>query len=197
MSLYKILDHPGIFNLSQKILSFGRTASLAYIADFLIKNSQGKILDLGCGTGRYSGLFREDYVALDINLEYLRYARSRVGKFICADSQYLPFKAGIFNTVFCVGFFHHISPSITQVILEEIVRVTCPGSRILIVDFFYPDNKIDLLGKLVSMFDRGKYVRRRLAFTQELSFRFNIVSSANVCNSYPYNAHTFIIQPRE
>ena len=64
--------------------------------------SDGRILDSGCGIG---GLFdrvpAERVVGLDISSRMLRYAAERSDQLVLGNSQELPFRDQVFDTVFC------------------------------------------------------------------------------------------------
>ena len=49
--------------------------------DFLFKNAKGKVLDLGCGNGRfYEKLKHTDYTGLDISDKLIEIAQKKYGK---------------------------------------------------------------------------------------------------------------------
>lgn len=67
--------------------------------------SRSCVLDVGCGTGRYTKLFSKERCNLVIGLDkspaMLNKAREK-GKsstYICGEIEYLPFSEGIFNTI--------------------------------------------------------------------------------------------------
>ena len=70
---------------------------------WLARGAQGRLLDLGCGTGRNLALFdgRVRAVGLDPCWDSLRRARRRApgALFVHARAEMLPFRAGVFDTV--------------------------------------------------------------------------------------------------
>ena len=94
------------------------------------------VLDLGCGSGFSSSLWIETphwdgnacWVGADIS-RAIDVARSRLGHipgthFVQADALHLPFRKGVFDTVFSEGVLHH-TPSTRAALLA--------GSRVLTV----------------------------------------------------------------
>lgn len=99
-----------------------------------------RLLDLPCGTGRFTGSLaarRGRVVGCDISLEMMRRARETTGGreevlgFVQADAERLPFTAGALDGVVCVRFMFHVDPPIRIRILREMGRV----SRYQIVDY--------------------------------------------------------------
>lgn len=77
---------------------------------------KGLILDLGCGTGRYTSFFLErncEVVAADISYEMLLKTKERITKLnnvllVQADAGWLPFKENIFDTIIAIfGALNH------------------------------------------------------------------------------------------
>jgi ubiquinone/menaquinone biosynthesis C-methylase UbiE len=70
---------------------------------WLVRGAHGRILELGCGTGRNLPLYAPEsrIVALDPNPEALRSARSRSSSthFVRGRAEALPFRDGCFDTV--------------------------------------------------------------------------------------------------
>ncbi len=195
--LYRILESPRAHDLCQRFLAAGRGKAVRLTESFLLDNARGdRILDLGCGTARYAHLFSGGYVGLDINCEYLS-GKTAPGKdFVCADSRKMPFRDASFDTIFSVGLFHHVSPGSSGAIFKEMSRVGSADASIMLIDFFYPENRFDLPGWLVSRFDRGSFVRRRNDFIREIEPYFGIVDSRYIEHSYPYNLHAFLLRRR-
>ena len=110
-----------------------------------------RALDLCCGTGdlalalAHSGL---DAVGLDFSGRMLDVARSRAGKteaaqagtvrFVQGDAQQIPFPNGTFDLV-TVGYGLRNLAN-WRAGLAEMVRVSRPGARLLVLDFGKPEN---------------------------------------------------------
>jgi ubiquinone/menaquinone biosynthesis C-methylase UbiE len=92
---------------------------------------QGKVLDLGCGTGAHAvRLARRgcSVVAVDLSLAGVRAARERFrregleGHFLVADAEHLPFKTDTFDVLWSSLLLHHF-PKL-ETLPEELARVT-------------------------------------------------------------------------
>lgn len=106
------------------------------------KQSLGRLLDIGTGTGRVAELLAdrtEHIVALDRSPEMLRLARARLQhlpperwELVQADFGALPFGPGSFDTIVLHQVLHYAQEPAYP--LREAVRVCRQGGRIVIVD---------------------------------------------------------------
>jgi ubiquinone/menaquinone biosynthesis C-methylase UbiE len=72
-------------------------------------------LDLGCGTGTYTGdisKYSKHTYAIDLCDNWIRKARNKYRSkkitFICGDAQSLPFESQKFDIIYCYNAFYHI-----------------------------------------------------------------------------------------
>lgn len=96
--------------------------------------SRGRVLDLGCGTGRL--LNREDsgrVVGLDLSIEMLRLAHQTSPSVLRADGHHLPFASESFDAVVAAqGVIRYMDPAQA---FAEIHRVLTPGGRCAVHQF--------------------------------------------------------------
>jgi ubiquinone/menaquinone biosynthesis C-methylase UbiE len=100
------------------------------------------ILDLPCGTGRFTGaLAREGYeiVGSDISMEMLQKAASipdgrqpNIRGYLQANGEKLPLREASLDCVVCIRFMMHVDPATRVRILREFARVS---RRWVIVDY--------------------------------------------------------------
>jgi ubiquinone/menaquinone biosynthesis C-methylase UbiE len=102
-----------------------------------------KILDIGCGTGRFaSRLLKRRPAArvwgLDLSPGMLGRCRQRCDALggrlavVQGDSERLPFADDTFDAVTCAHSFHHYPRQ--QAVAREMHRVLRPGGRLVVVD---------------------------------------------------------------
>ena len=136
-----------------------------------------EILDIGCGVGDYSVLYKHaKYTGLDNDHNYIRSSLSNYGRpnvnFIVADATRIPFPAGYFNYCFSVGLYHHLPDDAVVASLQEALRVAAPG-KIIVIDAIFPISG-NHLGYLLRRLDRGKFVRTFNAYETLLRKQFRV-----------------------
>ncbi|MCP3997339.1 MAG: class I SAM-dependent methyltransferase, partial [bacterium] len=119
------------------ILSFGRDqAWRKRVIDML---PQGRLLDLGGGTGAANEVFGDrEVVALDPSPEML--SLNQAGRRIVAVGEGLPFADGAFDAVFSAYVFRNLD-SVEETV-AEVARVLRPGGRLGVVGLGRPRSKV-------------------------------------------------------
>jgi SAM-dependent methyltransferase len=135
-------------------------ALAARVRDFIGAPADERALDSGCGAGALAfalaPLVRE-VVGLDLVPELLEQARARATdvpnvSFVEGDANALPFPDWSFDLAGTLRTLHHIErPELT---VAELVRVTRPGGRLLVVDQIAPMDP--LAAQELNRFERGR-----------------------------------------
>ena len=168
--IQKILEIPIIYNWSQRIVSLNKEVNGKWLKEVINPDDEDFILDLGCGTGRYAELFSGHYFGVDINKEYIRYAREgHKGEFLLMDATTLTFPDNMFDYIFSVGFLHHLDDKKVHFVLREAERVCKPDGKIVILEPILPINRFNLPGYIFCKLDRGKFIRSLENFSKILS----------------------------
>lgn len=138
-----------------------RAAALAEaVHAFLLPHGDERALDVGTGAGALAlalaPLVRE-VVGVDRVRELLVKARERAAHlsnatFIEGDAQRLPFDDFSFDLAATLRTLHHVTRP--EVVLAELVRVTRPGGRLLVIDQIAPDDPLAALA--VDRFERAR-----------------------------------------
>ncbi|MDO8424812.1 MAG: class I SAM-dependent methyltransferase, partial [bacterium] len=97
-----------------------------------------KVLDLGCGNGRYFEYFKEkkvNYWGVDGSEKLIELAKKRYpgANFQIANALSLPFPDNFFDKIFCIAVLHHIpSEELRERFFQEAKRVLKPGGILII-----------------------------------------------------------------
>jgi len=100
-----------------------------------IKKQKGKLLDLGCGSGRHfikkSNL---QIYGVDFSEQILKYAKNKkiAKEIIQAPSDKLPFKDNFFDSAICIALLHCLKKQTQLKTLKELHRVLKPKAQVLI-----------------------------------------------------------------
>ena len=149
-----------------------RRANLLTNACSLI--NQGRVLEIGCGTGefscRISGRGLNKIIGLDISLDLIRKAKDKTRDspvvFIIADVESLPFKNNIFDAVIGVSILHHLKVDIA---IREIRRILNKGGILVFSEQNMLNQQVMVLKNVSFIKDRAGDVKSESAF-----FRWSI-----------------------
>lgn len=168
---------PVIFHYLRKIPEFNYIATKQRVKEW-VKNIDGLLLDLGCGTGEFSGLCAsEGYIGLDINRPYLRFANKLTEKtFLNGSGSFLPFKESSFNGVLINGVIHHLSDSEAEKIFSEVWRITKPEGSVLLIEDV-PGSKSAIGTSFIHWLDEGDYIRPPVEYEKLFERFFKIKNS--------------------
>lgn len=102
--------------------------------DFLPQH--GRILEIGCGIGRWSRRFTEKnllYIGIDLEPEALKVAKTKKLDLVRGDVRFLPFKDNSFEFVFSCDVLQHFrSTSTMPAILREAHRVLSAKGQLIV-----------------------------------------------------------------
>ena len=115
--------------------------------------SQGRVLDIGCGSSRIIGALPAGSVAVDILQRKLRYARRFERALVHASGFALPFPDASFPCVLCSQVIEHVPKD--SPILDELCRVLAPGGRLVLGTPDYANWQWVYIEKLYGMVPGG------------------------------------------
>ncbi|MEK7640511.1 MAG: class I SAM-dependent methyltransferase [Patescibacteria group bacterium] len=133
------------------------------LAEYLqsINFQSGKVLDVGCGYGRYSEMLGDNYIGIDLEKDALELCRkSYPGKtFLEMDATKLNFPDNSFDLVISTLMFHHLTEDQFIQATKEIKRALKPGGRFYLVDIVMPEY-LKILGHLAFFLDERAFKRK-------------------------------------
>lgn len=101
-----------------------------------------KILDLGCGNGRFIELFRGkniEYAGIDNSHKLIEIARQKYpdGNFQAFDGLKIPYPDNYFDAIYSIAVFHHIpGDQLRQEFLTEAKRVLKSGGKLILSTWY-------------------------------------------------------------
>ncbi|MDE3191522.1 MAG: methyltransferase domain-containing protein [Acidobacteriota bacterium] len=138
-----------------------RAAALAEeVRAFLLPRGDERAVDVGTGAGALALALAplvHEVVGVDRVPELLAKARERAAgasnaTFVEGDAERLPFEDYSFDLAATLRTLHHVPRP--EVVLAELVRVTRPGGRLLVIDQIAPDDPLAALA--VDRFERSR-----------------------------------------
>jgi demethylmenaquinone methyltransferase/2-methoxy-6-polyprenyl-1,4-benzoquinol methylase len=130
-------DIAGKYDRINRLLSFGQDQN--WRRRVIGRLPQGRVLDLGAGTGAANEVFGAgDVVALDPSPEML--ARNGAAWRIVGVGEQLPFVSGSFDAVFSAYVFRNLDS--VPVTVVEAARVLRSGGRLGVVGLGRPKNRV-------------------------------------------------------
>jgi ubiquinone/menaquinone biosynthesis C-methylase UbiE len=117
-----------------------------------------RLLDVGCGTGRFLDFFKQAWprlpaVGLDLSEPYLAEAKRHLKSWcwmglLVANAEAIPFKDRTQDAVTSIFMFHELPPKVRRIVFGEFARVLKPGGRLVILDSLQLGDQPDYDGML-------------------------------------------------
>jgi len=116
-----------------------------------------KLLDVGCGTGRFLDFIKQAWprlqiTGLDMSDAYIRHARRHLRRsrtsFIVGKAEEIPLSDNSQDAVTSTFLFHELPPKVRRIALRECARVLKPGGRLVLLDSLQRGDQPDYEGLL-------------------------------------------------
>ncbi|OGE82646.1 MAG: hypothetical protein A2846_03225 [Candidatus Doudnabacteria bacterium RIFCSPHIGHO2_01_FULL_49_9] len=174
--LHHILTSPQVSIVLRKIVENNFKKEKAVIRKYFSAGPGERVLDLGCGTGEFSGLFpAKNYLGIDIDPKNIAYSQKHhQGEFQVADARRLLFANESFDKVLVVGVLHHLSAPDCRLVLKEIKRVLGQSGRVLVME---DTRSRRLTVRYMQSVDQGAFIREFSEWETLVSEEFIIQKS--------------------
>ncbi len=151
----KIIEYWSRENRIQEVRGYFNLITQNMLDKHLNYPSGGRIIDIGCGTGRTLSRYKERgarVIGVDLSVECAQIAKEKGLNVVIGDARKLPIKTDFFDASINLGVFEHFAEIHTAI--SEQVRVTKnKGSVVVIIQ-----NKWTPLNPFIKIFEflRGK-----------------------------------------
>jgi ubiquinone/menaquinone biosynthesis C-methylase UbiE len=135
-----------------------------------------RLLDIGCGTGRFLDFFKQTWprlpcLGLDMSEAYIRHAKRHLRRwswisFLVGKAEALPIPDDSQDAVTSIFLFHELPPKVRRAAFRECARVLKPGGRLVVVDSFQRGDQPDYEG-LLDLFPHNYYEPYYLSYASE------------------------------
>ena len=137
---------------------------------------QMRLLDIGCGTGRFLDFVKQAWprlqiIGLDMSDAYVRHARRHLRRrlrisFVIGKAEAIPLADASQDAVTSVFLFHELPPKVRRSALRECARVLKPGGRLILQDLLQRDDRPDYEG-LLQLFPQSYHEPFYASYTKE------------------------------
>ncbi len=137
---------------------------------------QLRLLDIGCGTGRFLDFVKQAWprlaaCGLDMSEAYVRHAKRRLAgrssmRFVVGKAEAIPAPDNSQDAVTSIFVFHELPPQVRRAALAECARVLKPGGRLVLLDSLQRGDRPDYEG-LLELFPQNYHEPFYLSYIEE------------------------------
>ncbi len=143
------------------------------VATLVSRYSNGLSLDLGCGKGPYSSLFRGDLVLADRNYFFVRqalegYSGGHRSLGVVVEAARLPFPASTFDFTFCSSMLEHLPPEDVMPAIAALKRVSRERLQVDIPNASAFAGRFHSLMRRLGVFTSDRYEDASLMHTEQM-----------------------------
>ena len=188
-----------VYNKIAKEFDNTRYSVWACVKSFLEDIPKESIIgDIGCGNGK-NMMYRKDCINIgcDFSEEFVKICNDKNLNVVYGDVLNLPFETDKFDYTICIAVLHHLSTlEKRKKAISELVRVTKPGSHILIMvwaieqpedskrKFTKQENLVEWKGPLGNVGRNGKNIEERYYYVFKKGELDELVQGYEILNSF-------------
>jgi ubiquinone/menaquinone biosynthesis C-methylase UbiE len=155
-----------------------RRQALPQLHEVIAGHDQRKLrlLDIGCGTGRFLDLVKQVWprlpsLGLDLSEPYIGHAKRHLSRWsrinlLVGNAESIPAPGASFDVVTSIFMFHELPPAVRRIIFGECARVLKPGGRLVLVDSLQRGDEPDYEG-LLELFPQNYHEPYYASYTTE------------------------------
>ena len=183
-----------VFHYGRVVLNGAR--ALHDVTAALAATPSERVLDFGCGCGGFCVAVPGDYVGIDLDPDYIAFARWRWGnrrrRFERTRLEELP-TGERFDAALMASALHHLSDPLADTILARLARMV--RSRLVVLDF--DPEAANRWQRVLLDRDRGEYIRPVAAQRALLEHHFVVTVERRFVTATRSVAHIlFVCTPR-
>jgi ubiquinone/menaquinone biosynthesis C-methylase UbiE len=185
-----ISDHPVLFIAIRGVLENDFKAIRAVIRRELRPGHGLRTLDLGCGPGAFSDVFKgDDLYGVDMNARYIEHAQKNCkGTFLVGDARKVDLPDDRFDQILVFGLLHHLSDEDARAVLSECARMLAEGGKALVVEDIPAVSRMNLIGHLIHAAENGEHIRKpeeyRTLYGESFRIAREEVLKSGICDYY-------------
>jgi SAM-dependent methyltransferase len=157
----RLAERPLAFHWLRKLPELNYRATKARLRRLVDRVAPERVLDAGCGTGEFAGLFSpEGYLGVDVHAGYVRLAARYQPRhrFVCADLVEWPGDDRPFDLVLVNGVMHHHDDASARALLEAARRHARDGGTLVVIEDVHLPHA-GAATALVHALDHGSHIR--------------------------------------
>jgi ubiquinone/menaquinone biosynthesis C-methylase UbiE len=182
-----------VFHYGRIVLNGNR--ALREMAAALAATPQERVLDFGCGCGGFSVTVPGEYLGIDLDPDYIAFARWRFGgprrRFALVRLEEMP-EEERFDAAVMASALHHLSDRLADAVLARLARMVT--GRLVVLDLD-PEGANRIQRFLLDR-DRGAHIRPVAAQRRLLERYFTVTDQRRVVTTTGSTVHVlFVCRP--
>jgi trans-aconitate methyltransferase len=186
----RLAESPIAFHWLRKLPEWNFRETKRRIAGVRDALGRPRVLDCGCGTGEFAGLFpTELYLGVDLHPGYVAAARrlNPRHRFEVADLRSWSGSDARFELVLVNGVLHHLDDAAALELLGTARRQLAPGGTLLVIEDVHQDEASPIT-RLIHGLDHGDHIRDAGRWNELVSGVLPIVRAETYASGWcPYH----------